>query len=272
MSERLKSRMKKATLVKMCTVGSDDLAIFTFESHEALFPFKAGQYAHLGLDVEGSFMQRLYSIASSPHERYHLEFYVVRVSGGKFTTHLFRMREGDEIYYMGPVGKFTLDRAKGSHLLMVSTGTGLAPYMSMVRKLYVDYRNGEKAFRHVTIMQGVSHVRDLGYHEELLEMDRDSAFGFRYLPTISRPGEDGSHPPSLSRSRVNDLVRHLFGEEKSGPVEPSLGQGIRVEIILEEIPPEDTTIYVCGNPGMIRDIEQLARAHGYNDILKEDYW
>ena len=272
MSEKLKARMNKANLVGKQPVGSDGLAIFTFKPQQEIFSFKPGQYAYLGLDICDEFVQRLYSITSSPYERDHLEFYIIEVPDGKFTPHLFELNIGDEIYYMGPAGKFVLEKAKGSHLLMVSTGTGLAPFISMARKLRTDYLEGTKPFRAITIMQGVSYVKDLGYHEELKELNTDKAFGFKYIATVSRPREDSDYRPDLSRGRVNDLVRHVFGEEKSGPVEPAFGEGIDSGEVLKGIPPDDTTVYLCGHPGMIEDVESVVRKHGYSDILKEDYW
>jgi ferredoxin--NADP+ reductase len=264
--------MSKARLVRKQQVGPENLAIFTFKPRDELFSFKPGQFAHVGLDVGDEFVHRLYSIASSPYQKDSLEFYIVRIDDGRLTPHLFELREGDEVYYMGPGGKFILEKAKGNNLLLLSTGTGLAPYLSMVRKLHADFLHGTKPFSSLTIMQGVSYAKDLGYHEELLELGADESFGFRYIPTVSRPGEDRDYRPTIGRGRVNDLVRYLLGEEKSGPVEPALGEGYVIEEILEKIPPEDTTVYICGHPGMIKDIEAVVKDHGYKDILKEDYW
>ncbi len=272
MSSRLKARMSRARLVRKQRVGSDDLAIFTFEPRDELFSFKPGQFAHIGLDVGDEFVSRLYSITSSPYQKDRLEFYIVRIEDGRLTPHLFDLREGDEVYYMGPGGKFVLEKAKGSYLLLLSTGTGLAPFVSMARKLHADFLRGTKTFSGVTIMQGVSYARDLGYHEELLALGSDETFGFRYIPTVSRPDGDPDYRRSIGRGRVNDLVRYLLGEEKSGPVEPALGEGCMPGEILEMIPPKDTSVYICGHPGMIKDIEAVVRNHGYDHILKEDYW
>jgi ferredoxin--NADP+ reductase len=272
MSTKLKARMKRASLVQRLSVGSEDLGIFTFRPHEPLFSFRAGQFAYLGLDLDGEFVHRLYSITSSPYERKIMEFFILRIPGGQLTPHLFALKEGDEVFYMGPGGKFVLEKAEHNHLLMVSTGTGLAPFISMVRKIHADCRSGEKPFRDVTILQGVSYSRDLGYHDELMNLSKDRSSGFHYVATVSRPDEDEGISTDLCRGRVNDMVRHLLGEEMSGHVEPVLGGGLHWDQVMGWIPPEDTTVYVCGHPGMACDVEGVVGRHGYAQFIKEDYW
>jgi len=141
----------------------------------------------------------------------------------------------------------------------------------MVRKLYTDFIRGAAAFDAVTLMQGVSYARDLAYHKEMIGYSGEERFGFRYLPVIGCPDEDADHISSLSSGSVNDLVRHLFDEEKLGQVDPILGEGVAAGEILDKIAPEETTIYVCGHPGMIEAVSQVTERHGYTDILKEVY-
>src|SRR3990172_2154938 len=164
----LKQKMRLAVLTERIDVGGPDVAIFKFRPKEGeVFEFKAGQYATLGLDVGDEFVPRAYSIASSPYAREYLEFYINVITEGKLTPALFAMHTGDEVYYMGPKGLFTLAKTSTERLLFIATGTGLAPYMSMLRMLHQDQRAGKTQGRIITLVHGVRFSDNLGYLEEL---------------------------------------------------------------------------------------------------------
>ncbi|HEY3128240.1 MAG TPA: FAD-binding oxidoreductase [Acidobacteriota bacterium] len=268
--EALKAKMKLATLVDRVDVGGPWLSIFKFDLPEE-FRFESGQYATLALDTPKGFLPRPYSIASSPYDSKILEFYINVVEEGEFTPHLFRLKVGDHAWYMGPKGKFTLGRTNKKNLIMVSTGTGLAPFVSMIRKLQRDGTiNGKSDYR-LVVMHGVSHSIDLGYRPQLEEWGRNKDLGVYYIPTVSRPGEDPDFQPQFAQGRVNDLLRHFLGEPKTGSVDPRPGKGMDAEKV-KELVEESSAFYLCGNPGMIADAKEVLSAHGHTEIFTEDYW
>jgi ferredoxin--NADP+ reductase len=161
--------------------------------------FTPGQFAVLGLPPEaprceladpdeeehkpGKLIRRAYSIASSSVAKAHLELYITLVRSGALTPRLFALEPGDRVW-LGPkiTGKFTLDDAPDdADLVLVATGTGLAPYMSMLRTMLPD---GDG--RRIAVFLGARHSWDLGYQAELLTLARRHPT-FTYQSIISRP-------------------------------------------------------------------------------------
>jgi ferredoxin--NADP+ reductase len=164
--------------------------------------FKPGQYSLLGLPASAprsanasredrvsapdAFIRRAYSIASSSAEREYLELYVAQVRSGALTPRLFALGVGDRVY-LSPkmVGMFTLDQVpEDQNLIFIGTGTGLAPYMSMIRT-HVESDKSSKFF----VLHGARNSWDLGYHTELFYLQR-FAPNFSYIPTIDGPEEE----------------------------------------------------------------------------------
>jgi ferredoxin--NADP+ reductase len=236
--------------------------------------FKPGQFAVLGLphsavrcpdsdpDEEvdnGKLIRRAYSIASSSVERQYLEFYITLVKSGGLTPRLFSLQPGDGLW-IGPkiTGTFTLDQAPiDKHVILVATGTGLAPYMSMLRTVLA-----EQPDRRFVAVLGARHSWDLGYNAELLTMQRLSR-NFFYLPIISRPKGE----PVRWTGNVG-YVTDLF---KNGTVASALGSELR---------PDTVSVFLCGNPAMIEDMcahlaEGGFREHSRKEpgeIYAEKYW
>lgn len=277
MADPLKQRMKQAVLEKKVDVGDKDLSIFYFKLAEPVFSFKPGQYATLGIEKNEKIIARPYSIASSPRETRHLEFYIIRVDNGQFTTPLFQLKEGDALYYMNtPKGKFTLERTLHAHLVMVATGTGLAPFISMMRTVITDKKEGKDVpYYTVTLMHGARLTQDLGYRDELDALEKDKThLDFMYLPTVSRPQNDPLWKPDLCQGRVNDVLRHIMGEAMNpeSRVEPKLSQNRAKEDVAARLPQEKTAFFLCGNPGMNEDIKNFLPSHNHKEIFTEDYW
>ena len=200
MKSSLKAKMRTAILTERLDVHGPEVAIFRLKPAEGeLFDFTAGQYATLGLEIGEEFVARAYSIASSPCERDQLELYINVIEDGQFTPSIFRLRHGDEIYYMGPKGVFTLAKSDAPHLLLVATGTGLAPYVSMLRTLHLEQRAGRGHGRAITLVHGVRFTADLGYRWELDGLARDPEFNLRYVPMVSRPDQDRHLSPEVGR-------------------------------------------------------------------------
>ncbi len=277
MADPLKQRMKQAVLEKKVDVGDKDLAVFYFKLAEPVFSFKPGQYATLGIEKNEKIIARPYSIASSPRETRYLEFYIIRVDNGEFTSPLFQLKEGDALYYMNtPKGKFTPERTQSIHHVYIATGTGLAPFISMLRTFLHDKKNGKDLpFYTITLMHGARLTQDLGYREELQALEEDkTAFDFMYMPTVSRPQGDALWSNSISAGRVNDVLRHIVGDAMSpaGRVEPKLAKHLTKEQLLARLPEGKTAFFVCGNPEMSKDIKIFLPPHNLSEIYTEDYW
>ena len=245
-----------------------ELAVFRVLPDEPHPEFVPGQYAELAIirPETAKLERRSYSIASVPGESY-LEFYIVLVKDGQITPQLWELKEGDRLW-CGPKikGKFTLeDVPKNKDLIMVATGTGLAPFMSMLRQedqRYTDQNSGERPWDRVLLIHGARLSRDLGYLAELQELQARTAW-FSYLPTLTR--ESASH-----WSGATGRVQGLF-ENHSNLINQKLSAPISVE---------KTHVLICGNPQMIEDLEKILNLQGLflhkkktpGNIHVERYW
>jgi ferredoxin--NADP+ reductase len=202
-------------------------------------------------------IRRAYSIASESRPDEYLEFYLTVVMSGELTPRLFNLKIKDRLY-VGPkaVGVFTLEKAPGQHILMIGTGTGLAPYMSMLRSELVC--NGPRQF---VVVHGARFSWDLGYRTELTGLARHCG-NFHYIPVITRPQED---PTWRGRS---GYLQNLIA---SGAIEEETGL---------ELTPENFDIFLCGNPGMIETVIGWAenrgfvkdKGHDIGTLHTEEYW
>ncbi len=202
-------------------------------------------------------IRRAYSIASESRADEYLEFYLTVVMSGELTPRLFNLKVRDRLY-VGPkaVGVFTLDKAPGKHILMIGTGTGLAPYMSMLRSELVC--NGPRQF---VVVHGARYSWDLGYRTELTGLARHCG-NFHYVPVITRPQEDVTWR-GRSGYLQNVVASSAIEEETGLPLTP-----------------ENFDIFLCGNPGMIETVISWAEARGFvrdkghdiGTLHTEEYW
>jgi ferredoxin--NADP+ reductase len=203
-------------------------------------------------------IRRAYSIASESRADEHVEFYLTLVLSGELTPRLFSLKLRDRVY-IGPkaVGVFTLDKvAPGKHVLMIGTGTGLAPYMSMLRSELVC--NGPRQF---AVVHGARFSWDLGYRTELTGLARHCG-NFHYLPVITRPQEDVTW-----RGRSGYLQNVIA----SSAIEEETGLSMT---------PDQFDIFLCGNPGMIETVIGWAEGRGFvrdkghdiGTLHTEEYW
>jgi ferredoxin-NADP reductase len=222
------------------------LAIVGVQAVEAPFPFEPGQYATLGLMGSEKLVQRPMSVSSSADDLSEYEFFVRLVEGGGFTPLLWERSLGDPINIKGPKGKFLL-QDDGRRALFVASGTGLAPFISMIETLR---DRGET--RDIVLLHGVSYDYDLAWRRELTELQDGGTFPLRYVATISRP----QHCPDWTgcTGRVEAIVESQLEEHG--------------------LTPETATVYVCGNPDMITAVEETAAARGFppEQVRKELYW
>jgi ferredoxin--NADP+ reductase len=193
-------------------------------------------------------IKRAYSIASSSVEREYIEFYITLVRSGALTPRLFALGIGDRVW-LSPkfTGTFTLAQIpKGSNVVLVATGTGLAPYMSMLRT-----ELGHTGERKFAVLHGATHSWDLGYRSELITMQRICP-GFKYLSSISC-AEDEPVPWNGPVGFVQNLWR-------KGALEAAWGF---------KPTPENTHILLCGNPNMVETMIGLLAENGFNEQTKD---
>jgi ferredoxin-NADP reductase len=224
------------------------LAIVGVQALENPFPFEPGQYATLGLvGSDGpKLIQRPMSVSSSADDLSEYEFFIRLVDAGGFTPLLWQRSVGDPINIKGPKGKFLL-QDDGRRALFVASGTGLAPFISMIETLRA---RGQR--RDIVLLHGVSYPYDLAWREQLTSLEEDGEMPLRYVATVSRPGDS---------------------PDWSGPTG-------RVEAIVEgqmeglALTPENTTVYLCGNPDMITAVDEIATRRGFppEQVRKELYW
>lgn len=219
---------------------------------ETPIPFEPGQYCTLGVEAEPRMIERAYSIAASPLED-ELEFFIELVPEGKLTPRLYELREGDSLWVRKVArGHFVLDpRPEKIHHVMVSTVTGIAPFLSMGRTEARRRAEGKESDRRFYMLQGASRSWELAYADELMEMDRQYDW-LTYVPTVSRPHEDPEWRGLTGR--VHELV---LGHLEKFCCEPS-----------------QTAVYLCGHPGMIESARQMLAGSGFDekDIHDEKYW
>ncbi len=222
---------------------TDDLMLMWIEKPEG-FSFKAGQYCTIGRDG----IERAYSIVSAPHEE-TLELFVelVPLPDGVLTPLLWELGPGD-VLSIRPRAKgiFTFKPKYPNHLL-VSTVTGVVPYVSYLR----DYLHRKASGHRFYVLMGASYADEFVYDEELKRLASDLPDLVSFVPTISRPDEERNDGWSGEKGRVNTIVEKYA--EKYG------------------LSPEDTLVYACGHPGMIEEVKDRMAPRGFT-VEEERFW
>ena len=238
-------RGKKLAEIKVLkrTDITPDLLIMWIEKPEG-YTFKAGQYCTIGRDG----IERAYSIVSASHEE-SLELFVELVPPpiGILTPKLWELRPGDSLTIRPRAkGIFTMDPGLPNHLL-VSTVTGVVPYVSFIRDYVHHARQGHRFY----VLQGASYVDEFVYDRELMRLAARHPDIITYVPTVSRPAEERNAGWRGETGRVNTIVER-YAEE--------LG-----------LAPEDTLVYACGHPGMIEDVKEQMLPRGFR-VEEERFW
>jgi len=226
---------------------AEGLIICGVSPNEKPFGFEPGQYATLGLlGPQGKLVQRPMSISSAADRLDEYEFFIRLVAEGQFTPLLWRLRVGDPINLKGPKGRFLL-QPDGRRCLFVASGTGLAPYISMI-----DTLRERAQSREVYLLHGVSYDHDLAWREHLERIEADGWGPLHYVATVSRPQSCPDWHGTVGRAEaVVEAQLDQFG-----------------------LDPSNSTIYLCGNPDMISAVEQIAAGRGFpaEQIRKELFW
>lgn len=225
--------------------------LFTL-SFDARPSFRAGQFCTVARRDDAGVCKRAYSIASAPGAP--LELFVVEVEGGRLSPFLARLRPGDALRMRPKIaGLFTLDRVpSGGTLWLVATGTGLAPYVSMLREGALWERHD-----HVVLVHGVRTPGQLAYRSELASLAGSRPL--TVVPVVSRAPE-----PGLLAGRVTTAL-------EEGRLEAAAGRRFSAR---------DSHVLLCGNPAMIDEMETRLADRGLvlhtaahpGQVHLERYW
>jgi ferredoxin--NADP+ reductase len=218
--------------------------------------FRAGQFVTLGLQVPGDdkITYRAYSIASPPEEKRYFELYIKLAREpvmGKFTSEFFNLKVGDTVYWRKPAGVFTLEdkRADGSpdnrQLVLVASGTGLAPFVS-----YALHLKNTGSKRKIVLLHGARNAQELGYMGIFESMEKLDS-NFVYMPTVSRPGDELSRGWQGNVGRVESLLARNSSESALE------------KVLREKVTPENSFFYICGYQGTIDSVVATLSPQGF---------
>jgi ferredoxin/flavodoxin---NADP+ reductase len=224
---------------------TDTLFSFT-TTRDPGFRFLSGQFTMMGLEIDGRPLLRAYSMASANHEE-TLEFFSIKVPDGPLTSKLQKIREGD-IVLVGRKATGTLiadNLLPGKRLLLLSTGTGLAPFASVIKDPDV-YERYEK----IILVHGCRQVAELAYGEQLVDgLRQDEIFGellagkLEYYPTVTRE-------PFRNRGRITDLItsEKLFNDISLPPLDIGTDR-----------------VMLCGSPAMLEELRATLQRRGFTE-------
>ena len=221
--------------------------LFSFRAtRDTGFRFQNGQFAMIGLEIDGRPLLRAYSMASANHEE-ELEFFSIKVQDGPLTSRLQKIKEGDTIL-VGRKATGTLitdNLLPGKRLMLLSTGTGLAPFASLIKdpEVYDQYES-------IVLVHGCRQVSELAYGERLVaSLREDELFGelladkLIYYPTVTRE-------PFKNRGRITDLIAN-------GTLANDVG--------LPPIGREHDRFMLCGSVQMLADIRTILEGAGLSE-------
>jgi ferredoxin--NADP+ reductase len=221
--------------------------LFSFKvTRDSAFRFVNGQFTMIGIEVEGKPLLRAYSMASANHEE-HLEFFSIKVADGALTSRIQHLAKGDSVLVgRKPTGTLIQDNLlPGRTLYLLSTGTGLAPFTSIIKGPEIYER-----FERIVLVHGCRKISELSYGERVIaNLIEDEFLGdlareqLIYYPTVTRE-------PFRNRGRITDLIA-------SGKLFDDLGR-----------PPldlETDRLMLCGSPSMLADLQALLRSNGFTE-------
>lgn len=219
--------------------------LFSFTTtRDSSLRFNNGHFVMLGLEVNGKPLMRAYSIVSANYEE-NLEFLSIKVQDGPLTSRLQHLQEGDSVLVSRkPVGTLVVDDLKpGRHLYLFATGTGLAPFMSIIKDPEIYER-----FEKVILLHGVRFASELAYADYIQnELPANEYFGDEvaqkliYYPTVTRE-------PFRNQGRITQVV-------ESGQLFKDIG--------LPEFDPAVDRAMLCGSPAMLSDVSSMLDARGF---------
>lgn len=230
-------------------------ALYSVRVRADVATFKAGQFGRLGLEIDGKPVGRPYSFVNAPDDDI-CEFYSIIVPDGPLSPRLHALQEGDSVL-VSPKGAgfFTLSMVPDADTLwMLSTGTALGPFLSMLKTDEPWTR-----FEHIVLVHAVRNARELTYQEQIRSFTAYGPEKFQYIPFVSREQADFALP-----GRVPAAI-------ESGALQQRAGLPMTTE---------DSQIMLCGNPAMVRDTLALLETQGFapntrkasGHVTMENYW
>lgn len=237
--------MSKLATERVLSVHHWTDSLFSFRTtRDPGLRFENGQFVMIGLELGGRPLLRAYSIASPNYEE-HLEFFSIKVPNGPLTSRLQHLKPDDELLVSRkPTGTLVIhDLLPGRHLYLLSTGTGLAPFLSVIQDIEAYDR-----FDKIVLVHGVRHVNELAYADFIEQQLPDNEFfgdevrqKLIYYPTVTRE-------PFRNQGRLTDLIN-------SGKLFDDIG-----------LPPLNAAhdrVMICGSPQMLADTAALLDARGF---------
>jgi ferredoxin--NADP+ reductase len=225
-------------------------ALFTLRVEGAPLHFEAGQFVRIALDIDGTRVARPFSMVNAPQEPL-LEFYGIVVPQGPLSPRLAQMKPGDRLYVASnPAGFLVLSELPSARTLwLMSTGTGIAPFISLLRAGTPWQR-----FENVVLVHAVRHAGELAYRDEI-----ERITNLQYVRIVSR--EDA---PGALRGRIPQLIRDGRLEREAGL----------------RLAPETSQVMLCGNPDMLKDTAAVLAERGMRKnrrrapghITVESFW
>ena len=228
--------------------------LFSIEVEAPLPEYQAGQFAQLGLMIDGELIKRAYSFVNAPNQHRH-EFYLVSVADGLLSPRLATLPIGATLQIADHAsGFFTLSEVPDAeHLVMLSTGTAVGPFISMLRTALPWQR-----FSRITLVQGVRYNQDVNYVKEL-EHFANVHPCFQFIPMITREA-----PQKGLAGRITDAIESGLLAEQGG----------------FELTAQRCQVMICGNPQMVKESRDLLKERGFERNLRrkpghltvENYW
>ncbi|CAM3142462.1 Ferredoxin--NADP reductase [Klebsiella spallanzanii] len=209
-------------------------ALFSLTVHAPVDPFTAGQFAKLGLDVDGERVQRAYSYVNAPSNP-DLEFYLVTVPEGKLSPRLAALKPGDEVQVVSEAaGFFVLEEVPDCDTLwMLATGTAIGPYLSILEE-----GKDLDRFNNLVLVHAARYAADLSYLPQMQALEQRYAGKLRIQSVVSR-----ETVPGMLTGRIPFLI-------ETGALEEAVGLPMSAE---------SSHVMLCGNPQMVRDTQQLLK-------------
>ena len=210
--------------VKSVKYINKNLMVLKICQEKKVFEFKPGQFATIGLRINEKIIKRAYSIASKSKD-IELEFFISRVQNGILTKKLFNLKKGGSVWLSSRIsGFFTLEPVDEKNLILIATGTGICPYLSMLRT-YPNLKN-----KTIALLHGVRNSLDFGYFNELKSFDSKN---FKFFPVVSRKDELWKG----LKGRVQDIL--LSDKYKS---------------FTKRFNSNNSAVMLCGNPHMVENL------------------
>lgn len=229
--------------------------LYSISIRAAFDPFEPGQFARIGLPIDGANVMRPYSFVNAPDEAAH-EFYYAVVPEGPLSHRLPQLREGDDILYVPkPNGYMVLSEIPdASALWMLATGTAVGPFLSILNSALAWER-----FEYLVLAHAVRRAEELSYSEDIARLVQYGGGRLRFAPFVSREDADGA-----IRGRIPAALESGALQERAGL----------------DISPADTQFMICGNPQMVKDTTAVLQARGFErnrrrkpgHITMENYW